>query len=98
MMCSDEVYDCIDVHVIFFLIIRPPPRSTRTDTLFPDTTLCRSAARPAAAADLRRDVRVDRRSRKPGAAGRLDDRGPVAVQVPDPDARQADDEIGRAHV
>src|SRR3546814_14383689 len=23
-------------------MIRPPPRSTRTDTLFPDTTLCRS--------------------------------------------------------
>src|SRR3546814_14455623 len=26
----------------FFLMIRRPPRSTRTDTLFPDTTLCRS--------------------------------------------------------
>src|SRR3546814_7078214 len=28
--------------VFFFLIIRRPPRSTRTDTLFPDTTLFRS--------------------------------------------------------
>src|SRR3546814_513099 len=28
-----------------FLIIRRPPRSTRTDTLFPDTTLCRSMHR-----------------------------------------------------
>src|SRR3546814_6617118 len=28
--------------VFFFLIIRRPPRSTRTDTLFPYTTLCRS--------------------------------------------------------
>src|SRR3546814_17892781 len=28
---------------IFFLIIRRPPRSTRTDTLFPYTTLFRSA-------------------------------------------------------
>src|SRR3546814_4683862 len=27
----------------FFLMIRPPPRSTRTDTLFPYTTLFRSA-------------------------------------------------------
>src|SRR3546814_3915902 len=27
----------------FFLMIRRPPRSTRTDTLFPDTTLFRSA-------------------------------------------------------
>src|SRR3546814_14314162 len=28
----------------FFLMIRRPPRSTRTDTLFPYTTLCRSAS------------------------------------------------------
>src|SRR3546814_4515362 len=31
--------------VIFFLMIRRPPRSTRTDTLFPYTTLFRSRAR-----------------------------------------------------
>src|SRR3546814_2685606 len=28
--------------IVFFLIIRRPPRSTRTDTLFPYTTLFRS--------------------------------------------------------
>src|SRR3546814_12132110 len=28
--------------IFFFLMIRRPPRSTRTDTLFPDTTLFRS--------------------------------------------------------
>src|SRR3546814_20028924 len=28
---------------VCFLCIRRPPRSTRTDTLFPYTTLCRSA-------------------------------------------------------
>src|SRR3546814_21004035 len=28
--------------LFFFLIIRRPPRSTRTDNLFPYTTLCRS--------------------------------------------------------
>src|SRR3546814_12977064 len=28
--------------MLFFLMIRPPPRSTRTDTLFPYTTLFRS--------------------------------------------------------
>src|SRR3546814_7212171 len=28
--------------MVFFLMIRRPPRSTRTDTLFPYTTLCRS--------------------------------------------------------
>src|SRR3546814_15009344 len=30
----------------FFLMIRRPPRSTRTDTLFPYTTLVRSLRRP----------------------------------------------------
>src|SRR3546814_14082028 len=32
------------VRLIFFLMIRRPPRSTRTDTLFPYTTLFRSLA------------------------------------------------------
>src|SRR3546814_8577523 len=32
------------LYVFFFLMIRRPPRSTRTDTLFPDTTLFRSIA------------------------------------------------------
>src|SRR3546814_15105944 len=32
--------------VFFFLMIRRPPRSTRTDTLFPYTTLFRSQAQP----------------------------------------------------
>src|SRR3546814_5744016 len=31
--------------LVFFLMIRRPPRSTRTDTLFPYTTLFRSAER-----------------------------------------------------
>src|SRR3546814_4698040 len=31
--------------IFFFLMIRRPPRSTRTDTLFPYTTLFRSPAR-----------------------------------------------------
>src|SRR3546814_11696693 len=29
-------------HILFFLMIRRPPRSTRTDTLFPYTTLFRA--------------------------------------------------------
>src|SRR3546814_19752674 len=32
--------------MLFFLMIRRPPRSTRTDTLFPYTTLFRSPAVP----------------------------------------------------
>src|SRR3546814_17025440 len=54
-------------YVVFFLMIRRPPRSTRTDTLFPYTTLFRSGAAvargsarhlvscPARAAALRHD-------------------------------------------
>src|SRR3546814_5814844 len=36
---------CLSCYVmfLFFLMIRRPPRSTRTDTLFPYTTLFRSA-------------------------------------------------------
>src|SRR3546814_14563891 len=48
LVCSD----------VFFLMIRRPPRSTRTDTLFPYTTLFRSGchalgARPASQRDQR---------------------------------------------
>src|SRR3546814_4335017 len=35
------------LHSFFFLMIRRPPRSTRTDTLFPYTTLFRSPVRVA---------------------------------------------------
>src|SRR3546814_6582037 len=40
------------IYLIFLLMIRRPPRSTRTDTLFPYTTLFRSAT-SAATPDLR---------------------------------------------
>src|SRR3546814_19552117 len=47
LRCVDDIYVsyvlCVSVAVgYFFLIIRRPPRSTRTDTLFPYTTLFRS--------------------------------------------------------
>src|SRR3546814_11904012 len=38
----DYVILCFSIY-FFFLMIRRPPRSTRTDTLFPYTTLFRSA-------------------------------------------------------
>src|SRR3546814_20425365 len=37
------VYTPRCLYIFFFLMIRRPPRSTRTDTLFPYTTLFRSA-------------------------------------------------------
>src|SRR3546814_12749996 len=38
------------IYIVFFLMVRRPPRSTRTDTLFPYTTLFRSP-HPAGRAD-----------------------------------------------
>src|SRR3546814_16442868 len=52
----------------FFLMIRRPPRSTRTDTLFPYTTLCRSQDEGAAEQrriDFRRDQQQRGRGRRP---------------------------------
>src|SRR3546814_12208966 len=49
-------------------MIRPPPRSTRTDTLFPYTTLFRSAAREATVSDERHllpeTLTIESRSRR----------------------------------
>src|SRR3546814_11951230 len=39
LVCVVLMYTCF-----FFLMIRRPPRSTRTDTLFPYTTLFRSSS------------------------------------------------------
>src|SRR3546814_15474102 len=55
----------------FFLMTRRPPRSTRTDTLVPYTTLFRSAAIPSAA---RQDQAADRRGGR--AAGHQRHLGP----------------------
>src|SRR3546814_2853665 len=68
--------------VLFFLMIRRPPRSTRTDTLFPYTTLFRSTA--VAESDLRR--RSTFRGQTP--AGRLS-------EFPDPQRRGAGADLWR---
>src|SRR3546814_18138051 len=41
--------DSIFIFCVFFIIIRRPPGSTRTDSLFPSTTLFRSVATHASA-------------------------------------------------
>src|SRR3546814_19013704 len=41
MLCVLSLW-CVFSDIFFFLMIRRPPRSTRTDTLFPYTTLFRS--------------------------------------------------------
>src|SRR3546814_15660911 len=41
-VCCMRTLMCYVAFSVFFLMIRRPPRSTRTDTLFPYTTLFRS--------------------------------------------------------
>src|SRR3546814_14070407 len=83
----------VDALIVFFLMLRPPPRSTRTDTLFPYTTLVRSLARVLLR--LRRDEPADDRvaappARNARAAGRAparladDDRGLADGHAPPP--------------
>src|SRR3546814_17026938 len=48
------MFTCVHLFV-FFLMIRRPPRSTRTDTLFPYTTLFRSEALKALDAKVAMD-------------------------------------------
>src|SRR3546814_4650588 len=65
------------MYSFFFLMIRRPPRSTRTDTLFPYTTLFRSpplhqaqVAKPhGLAAELRMDLAVHHRQNHPVVGG-----------------------------
>src|SRR3546814_12355803 len=67
------VYICFILRllfVFFFLMIRRPPRSTRTDTLFPYTTLFRSEAEDRAC-----DARCHE-AREPGA-GSMNENAPV---------------------
>src|SRR3546814_14692202 len=44
VICCRFYSDFFVFNLFFFLMIRRPPRSTRTDTLFPYTTLFRSHA------------------------------------------------------
>src|SRR3546814_4172463 len=55
MYCEQMCLMSMVLLYIFFLMIRRPPRSTRTDTLFPYTTLFRSVRRHAASGVRLRD-------------------------------------------
>src|SRR3546814_11348063 len=57
--------------IVFFLMIRRPPRSTRTDTLFPYTTLFRSARRLQLPGHRGRQVESGGRRRRGGQRVRL---------------------------
>src|SRR3546814_19978369 len=88
MYCALIVFlmSCVLVSVVFFLMILRPPRSTRTDTLFPYTTLFRSLRQGdlSARGRIRRDDCRDRHRRydidlvaladqQPAIARRVDD-------------------------
>src|SRR3546814_16127831 len=49
---------CFCFDLFFFLMIRRPPRSTRTDTLFPYTTLFRSIVSRAVEADMHQPIHL----------------------------------------
>src|SRR3546814_4673189 len=73
MVISSVPLTLIMIDLFFFLMIRRPPRSTRTDTLFPYTTLFRSpplAARSAKAERLSRPL-VAQEQRCKEVSGRL---------------------------
>src|SRR3546814_4316132 len=76
--------------VFFFLMRRRPPRSTRTDTLFPYTTLFRSIPAPAAptsrrswqgAAPQGARTRIAGQRESPLFGQRLDERGARRVAL-----------------
>src|SRR3546814_15255965 len=76
----------------FFLMIRRPPRSTRTDTLFPYTTLFRSmAVRPDKDIGLKlvgEHRHLDADAPEPGGAGRRGGEiGLGAIEPHEPDRK-----------
>src|SRR3546814_14591748 len=81
MFFSMFILHFVSFLLIFFLMIRRPPRSTRTDTLFPYTTLFRSArAYRAGRRGRQRPVahrRDDQRARTPRDGGRARNRRPL---------------------
>src|SRR3546814_13781759 len=75
-LCSYSFFFILlfELSLFFFLMIRRPPRSTRTDTLFPYTTLFRSLGRPredrSAASTWRAQSRCVRAVAMPSRAAR----------------------------
>src|SRR3546814_16516396 len=69
--------------LMFYLITRPPPESKRTNSLFPDTTLFRSADRVALGrAAPRRDCASGERKRKFRQEGKRTRRRARNIQPP----------------
>src|SRR3546814_8012767 len=85
MYCCSIVYGC------FFFMIRRPPISTRTGTLFPNTPLFRSPRHRLPDA-VETDPRRERPFGPEGRGGRQDhawiDRGQAVIVEPEPNQRR----------
>src|SRR3546814_11703712 len=85
------------VCLVLFLMVRRPPRSTRTDPLFPYTTLVRSLVRTPRQFSQHRRVPPGRRKREVKVMSTLARIGISIFKVLD-SVSEAAEEIGRAHV
>src|SRR3546814_15111568 len=72
---------CVSVFSFFFLMIRRPPRSTRTDTLFPYTTLFRSRLATERGSE-RPDDRQDNHDRRDDARNLVEQPQPLFRKRP----------------
>src|SRR3546814_7952654 len=79
-MLLGVVFDCLSWYRLcfFFLMIRRPPRSTRTDTLFPYTTLFRSGGGVDVGRAVRVCARASGRASSPRWRRRPDRRAPLS--------------------
>src|SRR3546814_17975139 len=99
---------CMAVLYFFFLMIRRPPRSTRTDTLFPYTTLFRSITDRTLRRWRGAETLTDRRkgaTRKPSAQALTEQERERILAVCNsaqhqslPPTQIVPRQIGRAHV
>src|SRR3546814_16855504 len=94
--CFVRIFACY-AFLLFFLRIRRPPRSTRTDTLFPYTTLFRSVRRNPASADARFNLGAAE-ARMGRTAEAVSDYAEALRLNPRLAAAHYNWEIGRAHV
>src|SRR3546814_20079660 len=93
--CDDVLF----VGFVCFLMIRRPPRSTRTDTLFPYTTLFRSYARTKKfSVGRRREQHVAVRLRDRAQPERRRQALGHAIRVAEAKSATCAKQIGRAHV
>src|SRR3546814_12737661 len=90
------------INVLFFLLLRRPPRSTRTDTLFPYTTLFRSAIESIRSRAQELDELGDRLQAQQAQLEQLRKEQEQALSdLKDQHAQRGDvlvKQIGRAHV